>query len=377
MKKNIIKSIALLLVFTFIIGSVFSMSGGVVEADDSHSKTPFKYPITPESPEWKNYGVLELKKMLDIPLEEVEKMDTKTLLNVVLDYPYLVSIYAFNDPIKALDFLAEQFNGLKVLLKREDFKDELFNNYMRSSDKIKKLKDGEKITHKESTKHDYREVMLTYPTVLNKLTEKEKNDILSNSKIVAAKIDNTPMSQSQLRMIPTGETNGYEFFDAGDVIKSDYVKTPEGLDVYVVELEDFTYSERMKRDAGLDAAFPNAQRVRPATKKYNCHSYAWYSQSIFNTWWMDWRWDKPDYRQYFKDRFVEKRYNIEVGYKIYYETYMQEHSGIVDYTDGTYENTYIISKWGDGGLYIHKIEDCPYVKYVDENPNKSFWEVTM
>jgi hypothetical protein len=53
---------------------------------DSSVISPYRYVISPNSPEWKNYSIQELKRKLNIPLSIVESMNTETLLNVVLDY---------------------------------------------------------------------------------------------------------------------------------------------------------------------------------------------------------------------------------------------------------------------------------------------------
>ncbi len=349
------KTITLLLILAFIIG--ISLDAGAVNATpmNSSSKSHFKYTITPSSPEWKNFSTLELKNMLNILISEAENMDTETLLNVVLDYPFLGDIFTFDDSIKAIDFLAEQFNGLGVLLKRDDLKDKLFNNYTESSDKIVKSKDSQKINNDQRLKHKYKEVLLAHPTVFNKLSKPEKDIIIINSNKVAAKIDTLSIAVEQ------NSTFGLEALyqtsiNPSDIIRSGTVYTSKGSAISVFERQEMSDDDKQVLDEYIASAYPKTTKLRSATYKYNCHSYAWYDTSVMNYWWMDY----PN--KYMTDGSYTNvpLYPTASGQKIYYSTSGLEHSGIVYSPSSVSANILITSKWGKCGLYRHTTDHCPY-----------------
>ena len=48
---------------------------------------------------------------------------------------------------------------------------------------------------------------------------------------------------------------------------------------------DFTAEEKAEMEKTMFDKY-GLTPVRAATVKYNCHCYAWYSQSTYNTWWI-------------------------------------------------------------------------------------------
>lgn len=354
MKKNAIW----LLILTFIIGTTFSGIKVNASIVDPSSKTSFKYVITPE---WKNYRTPELKKMLNISVSEAENMETETLLDVVLDYPYFGDIYAFNDPIKAIDLLADQFNGLKVLMTRDDFKDKLVQNYIISSKKIEDIKSYEKITNKGYLKHKYRESLLSHPTIFNKLSKKDKDTIISNSKEIATKIDTNSIVSEQ------NATFGLEsqlftlisepIISGGVVIRTGYVPTPNlRTAVPVNEKTEMTSTDKTNLANYYGSIYPNATLLSPATWKYNCHSYAWHNTSTANTWWMNYPYG------YMTDGSYTNvgPYPTASGQKMFYPITNNEHSAIVTSPSSNFYSIRVTSKWGAVGLYSHTADHCPY-----------------
>lgn len=208
-------------------------------------------------------------------------MDTGTLLKIVLDYPYFGDIYAFNDPLKAIDLIAEQFNGLGVLLQREDLKDKLVSSYIDSTNNIMKLKKNVKLDNKQRYKHKYRESLLAHPAIFNKLNATEIDIIVLKSKEVAAKIDTRPITVEQSAVF------GVVAAAPGDIIRYGTVFTPRASGVSVFERQDMSSADKDSADAYMASVYPYATKLRSATFKYNCHSYGWYSTSTTNVWWMN------------------------------------------------------------------------------------------
>lgn len=340
------KIISLLLSLTFIIGIAFGAINVSATSNNLLTKKTFQYPITPSSVEWKNYNQLELKEKLNISIEETQELDTKTLIDLVLDYPFLGDIYAFNDQEKAIDMLAEQFNGLKILLKREDVKEKLLKSYFESSEKIINSSEGGQINFQNRFKQKYKESLFKYPVILDKLSKIEKENIISKSEKVASKISTSPITFEPETLTAVALT-----LVPGDIIRTGYVLTPNQSSVPVFEREEMTAADKASYDAYMASTYPNAQKLRSATYKYNCHSYAWYSNATTNTWWMD----SPYW--YMNDGSYTTS-TASVGYKIYYPMSGNLHTGVISSVSGG--TIYVTSKWGAFGLYYHRDSDCPY-----------------
>ena len=118
----------------------------------------------------------------------------------------------------------------------------------------------------------------------------------------------------------------------------------------------------------------SATRLAPATAKYNCHSYAWYSQSELNTIWIN------DPSAFYSDGSYCEVSTPKVGDIICYfddkgtattSDDSNEHSGVVTAVSSGISNglcgnsdlVTVTSKWGYGGLYSHNGYVCPYTSY--------------
>ena len=65
--------------------------------------------------------------------------------------------------------------------------------------------------------------------------------------------------------------------------KATYVYTPKGSAVSVYERgEIYSPAQIAEMNSYMDNLYPSATRLATATSRYNCHSYAWYSQSTSN-----------------------------------------------------------------------------------------------
>lgn len=111
------------------------------------------------------------------------------------------------------------------------------------------------------------------------------------------------------------------------------------------------------------------ENIRVASLRYNCHSYAWYSQGQLNNVWMN----SPEIYYSSNDgsyRALGVDEEPRIGDLVVYmkESNYPNHSGIISgYSDDTANgvlgnvNRYMVdSKWGDAGLYRHKGDYCPY-----------------
>jgi hypothetical protein len=117
-----------------------------------------------------------------------------------------------------------------------------------------------------------------------------------------------------------------------------------------------------------DELVPEATRISSSSTKYNCHSYAWYMQSIENPYWMN------DPSSYYLDGSYEESVGNVGDIICYFDiTGFNLHSGIViareeGTSNGVCGDSNLVtvrSKWGSLGLYEHRGDQCPYTYPYD------------
>lgn len=150
-----------------------------------------------------------------------------------------------------------------------------------------------------------------------------------------------------------------------------YVSTPNTENGVPVIIRDYELSEETINELNndYDNVYQNNIRIATASRLYNCHSYAWYSQNTnANNYWMD----RPSLY------YTDGSYNLVEGSPrkgdiicYFNENNSNLHSGIViEYLSsqsngmcGSSDTVLVISKWGSGGLYIHNGYKCPYTSF--------------
>lgn len=161
------------------------------------------------------------------------------------------------------------------------------------------------------------------------------------------------------------------------IFKIRYIYTPntnERIQVFKI-LNEHTSARAFDYNSTFDNNYPNATRLSTATLKYNCHSYAWYSQDVeTNDYWMN----NPS--NFYLDYSYCTVSTPQVGDIIcYYDDKGTAdtsddnnlHSGIVTAvlsgtSNGVCGNSDLVtvtSKWGPAGLYSHNGYECPYTLY--------------
>lgn len=81
---------------------------------------PYEYPITQSDPEWPSLSTSEKKSLCQIETSVLRRLTTPALLETVLNYPYLIDVFAWGDMSIGIETLAANFKGMKELLARAD-----------------------------------------------------------------------------------------------------------------------------------------------------------------------------------------------------------------------------------------------------------------
>ncbi|WP_334072558.1 MULTISPECIES: hypothetical protein [Paenibacillus] len=313
MKKLFSLLMATILLCSFSV-NVFASEVAGDDLSQENSGVNFEYQITPDDPEWANLS--SKREMLDvtrIPNDVLKKMTTEEVVNAVLDYPLVINIYAYDSYADGLKALAKDSDAFRELLTRDDAGDQL----------LAKLQTNKTFSSEPSLGELTLSVLLSQTSIWESVSNKK----LAQSLVLTA--------------------------------SSSTVKTPRGTSVpVIIRGEELTLTQKAQLNNSYKQAYPNATFVSSSTSNYNCHSYAWYSDSTSNTYWMN---NPSAYMTDGSYSSFTNLINAGIGTRVYYDN--GEHSGIVYQAGGPLASPKylkVISKWGMAPLMKHQADYSPY-----------------
>lgn len=337
MKKSLFRTTISLLLVLLLSTPSFATEAHI--KDEKSISTAHVFPVRPGTDAWKSLTPTERRASTFISAEKVSKMTTPALLETVLNYPYLCDLYAFDTLKLAYKVVSESFPALAEFVDRPD-----------ASQVIALFYDSE---INSSTIDYYR---LDDIIILNQLLLLEtglKADIpLFTLSLQSDPNPNVDLSRFSVASVlaPNGES--VEVYV--DMTWSDH---------YFVFGNHFTNGSVSRKIEEYLETYPSTTVVDTYSSKYNCHSYAWYSTSTSNRYWML---DPSEYLE--EGSYSESTY--ESGARVTYTTGGSIiHSAIVVNDASSVGNVVVRSKWGVAAVFQHDILDCPYSGTVD------FWEL--
>ena len=198
------------------------------EASEYTIDTPYQYPVTHDSDEWKSFQTRnERLAACHVDAEVLQKMTTSALVETVLNYPMLADMYAYDTLEQGIKAVSENFSGIEELEKRDDAVEYLQNRPMTMTD------------DEDAAIISARAMYLT--------------EYLDEAATLSSEVD-TYMTQTT-------------------------VKTPKGTAVSAYK--GLTWSDHGVTKAtavaqrnDLESTYTNATRITDVDPAYNCHSYA-------------------------------------------------------------------------------------------------------
>ena len=336
----------------------------------SASAAGYDYPVKPGMPEWEEatQDRGQLKADLQIPEDLLSSMSTEELVDTVLNYPCFNDLYYYNNKQEGFESLSDVFNGFQELLSRDDAATVLLNKYNQTAAEQKNVKSVmsmgdaeavEKISYKANI-----EVLLAQPEVYEDMIQEEAqeidNIIDNEQKSVRSLASTITYKQNMMAEMLNDQQNNEVTAEVSEIsevspmasIPTATVKTPKGSSVAVLILgEQLTASDKQYMKVEALQSFPGTSFVQPATSHYNCHSYAWYSQSYgSNRFWMN---DPTKYMTdgSYKEVSLGSRKNAD---RVWYSG---THTALVNKAGQSNDQ---ISKWGDYPLMQHGLKNNPY-----------------
>ncbi len=338
--------------------------------------TDFEYPIKPGDAKWENISsVAERIAALQIPEAILAIIPTESLLDICLDFPYLLDVLFYEDYQKGLEALRAEFNGFDELLNRKDIGKFALAKNKNFPLELEKLKDKNDIKKGIFSFQCFvLDLILAQENVVKTLSNSEEDELLEVSiqnmelrnqqKDVFGSISTTPLYLSYAKS--TLPNSNVKYADSKRIITSDdykpitTVKTPKGSivphtgvlkvsDVYTSDSEIASLSEYLRVN------YNGAILVDAPSYKYNCHAYAWHVSEGGDKVWIgiyDSPLDKPIAEDvYWEDGSYYEVPESEATKVSYHET--GDHSAI------RLSSEWYQSKWGSWPLVKHHPNDVP------------------
>lgn len=271
------------------------------------------------------------------------EMSTSELVATCYTFPLAYDVFLSNDEKYGTEFYIDHFNGLKELCKWSDGLQELIRLYS-------SVDPGQ--GHPQLSEA-YIERLLLADSFYSKLSFEDAtllSDVIAE-KIKRRKEATYPLI-SQCRILELSirlNNNGFPSANKINQVsmpnRSYYtsVYTPFGqsVDAYV-ESDEWSPQEINDIAAYITSTYSNVTIAGPASKKYNCHAYAWEGATNY------WIYGYDVYKFYTNDLYTSCP--SSEAEKI---VYAGDHSAV------KYNSTKYISKWGDQSLVIHTPTNVP------------------
>lgn len=323
----------------------------------------YQFPLTPEHEEWKTLETTdEMFSAYQIPENILKEMSTKALVQTVLENTFLTQFTVYENSLDAMRVHEDGFNVYPEMQSRTDYYEVLVELYNEAHVLTTQKYNLEAVKPAKYFYVKNLEILIADKMYKNQQNMKpsiqraclDADVVNTNIRIKKERRDETLYSASSngfywfYTMLPEGAiTNTMDtsllvtLAASGEVATT--VKTPKGTTVVAAIIDELDEDEIRQFDYEYSQEYPAATKLHSATNRFNCHSYAWYSQNAqSNKYWI------RDPKAFWEDGSYSLT-GIQLNCKVRYLSGL--HSAIVSY----YSNgvTYYTSKWGDHGLYYH------------------------
>ncbi|MBR6286671.1 MAG: hypothetical protein IKR18_06760 [Bacteroidaceae bacterium] len=317
----------------------------------------FVFPFSASDNKWKEFKtVRERKEALQIPETTLKQISTENLLEVCMDYPYIIDMLAYDNPDVGFKALTNGFNGYRELLERKNLKDVIVLSFIDMLDgkaANKDLKPGDL-----SIRIYVLSYILKSQAIFSSLDNLQKQKIKSKIEENYGRIAENPeqfgfFGTNAINKVYKDIVSSQSFTrQTVEYERDSVVYTPNGSPV-VVKIELFDLSEREKRRFKEEIERDSTlEVVGEASMFYNCHAYAWHMKEGYET---DSVW-MPNPIAYFKDFSYE-----EVPESLATKAFYYNEQNI---NDSTFYHSAIKA---DSNMYISKWSYLPLVKHTLRN----------
>lgn len=307
----------------------------------------YQYPVVPGDDEWAKLGSIE--KRLDacrIPKDILSRMTDEALLQAIYDFPFLCDMYVYTDKEYAVEMFEKNCDAYAELLARNNAKEVMMKEVKDREDNICKMRN---ISAEQEIENDVLSMLIVFQQDFTaELSNDEIYMISDFSKVIECEVNNDVMSTDYL-------------VDA----ESTDIFTPNNTPVayYVRECDHLSLSYHSKLDSDAVETY-GVTLLSRGTCKYNCHSYAWYSQSTSNNRWINFPIAYMVDGSYTRvlSSIYSSSLGVYMGDKVFYGTNTNPtHSAVISsgISGAPLLTRTAKSKWGELGLFEHTVNNVP------------------
>ena len=334
--------------------------------------TPLTYLADVDHDAWASLESLEERIEACNPSQEVlSRMSTEALVESVAHYPLNFLVSAYNDPEEFIRILNEKSTIHQELRKRQDGAGSMID-FLAETKLRMDVDAGMRLKHKDLDLGE--ELFLEHFAATEEFQralsseESRKLESVAKSKLIErmaepevfSRLSLEPLKKMAATPVLTPETG---IAEPEAFLRYSTIYTPLGHMITTLVNSEMSQDEINYFTNYYARAFRNAQVVSPASTRYNCHSYAWYSRSTSNPHWINaGKGNKFQLSIYWTDDVYVSCTESQAEI-VYYAN--GDHSA-VRRSDGKY-----ISKWGLGPVMIHTAAHCPY-----ESSGRQYYKVS-
>ena len=338
------------------------LESDIVDTTVRNSNTPIRYLADIDFKAWTELGSLEERfQNCNIPDSTAEALTTNALIESVVHYPLNYLIFVYDDPFSAVRLIVENSRLHRELLSRADASEGMIEYFSKVDTHLGASVNTRKdVLFLPYVDELFLEYFLSYwaKTITMNQNDRQRLRVAVETKMYDRSQKTKTYSQHSLTpLIILNEQLGQNDLQCANQRGTTTIYTPMGHTLVGYLYSEFRPDEIEERTNELSAQYPNATVLRPASAVYNCHSYAWHSDSTSNNVWL--------VSHISANQSQLMRYWTFDWYKEWYEsasekaTYMQTSAEYSHSARITSSGTYI-SKWGPGPLMQHSKTYCPY-----------------
>lgn len=350
MKKRMIS-------LTLVLALVASFSATAIAATDIDTvstalDTDDYYSVVSTS-EWPAMDRAERVAACQLSNEEIDAMSTEELFFAVLDYPFMIDLFAFNSYREGFLHVYREFPALAALAAREDYSDVLVSMYRGLPVASASNQDDEEMCD-NILDLSVLEILIAQPEMtacLPNATIEEIGQIADGK--CSEKLSEQAINGGNVATFYDAVNESPDSAMAVAALATATIYTPNHTPVIVLdkwEVTDWTAAEKKALNKKEAEAYPTAILISDPCKRYNCHSYAWHNNTFSNYYWMD------DPSPYMKDGSYHIGFGTRTDFKVYWVD--GSHSAII--VSAVNNAATFESKWGSLGVYQHTSSNCPY-----------------
>lgn len=287
----------------------------IVSLEDWENTEIGEYPLNEQSENWRLLSSCETAAACNMPKEYAESLTTRELVEYALNYPFLMDVLFYDNVTDGINHLANKSYVFEELFSRTDCCEELIDAYSDMKINYCELQNTNDICETNYDAELFVEIYigLNYDVLSEEQAEmfvddygvkfSEMNSECGDSMLATLFYDAieetmevipesaVPNAISEKFVETTDETGmraSVKCSECGATLSVTTITVnSKSVSCYKWVSGGYSSSDITRLDNYMANNYSSYTKVRSASSKYNCHSYAWYSTSSSNIYWIN------------------------------------------------------------------------------------------